>query len=284
MNMQCSYPRVFNGFLTPCRECMACRINKKRLWTHRIMLESYMHKENLFLTLTYAPEHLPQDGSVSPRALQLFLKRLRDLVKPTRFRFFAVGEYGDDTFRPHYHLALFGLGARDAELIQKAWPYGFIAIGDINTATSSYVAGYCTKKMTSATDPRLGDKHPEFTRMSNRPGIGVPALNVLLQYMSPDRMAGDVPRVLRHGDKYYPLGRLLRDKLRKALFSEEKINAIKAIQKEEMRIMRENSLSFEEVYKATEGLKDYLFELRSSNPNQEIKLKKRMSFWKKRKL
>lgn len=282
--MQCSYPRVFNGFLTPCRECMACRINRKRLWIHRILLESYMHKENLFLTLTYAPEHFPKDGAVSPRTLQLFLKRLRDYVKPTRFRFFGVGEYGDESSRPHYHLIVFGLGARHAEAIKRAWPYGFVGFGDLNTATASYVAGYCTKKMTSFNDPRLGDKHPEFTRMSNRPGIGVKALDVLLQHMDADRMSGDVPRVLRHGDKFYPLGRLLREKLRKALFSEEKINAIKQVQKEEMYIMRKSSLSFEEIYKASEGLKDYLFELRSANPHQEVVLKKRMSFWKKRKL
>lgn len=263
---------------------MACRINKKRLWTHRLILESYMHNENLFLTLTYAPEHLPKDGAVNPRTLQLFLKRLRDFVKPTRFRFFAVGEYGDESFRPHYHLIVFGLGSRHVKTIEKAWPYGFVGFGDVNTATASYVAGYCTKKMTSADDPRLGDKHPEFVRMSNRPGIGVKSLEVLLQHLDADSMSGDVPRVLRHGEKFYPLGRLLRDKLRKSLFSGDKIDAIKQIQKEEMRALRRSYLSTEEFFQSTEGLKDYLFELRSSNPNQEIRLKKRMSFWKKRKL
>lgn len=282
--MQCSYPRVFNGFLCPCMQCLACRINKKRLWVHRILLESYMHKENLFLTLTIAPEHYLPSGSVYPRTLQLYLKRLRDLVKPTRFRFFGVGEYGDDSERAHYHLIIFGLGLRHAEAIKKAWPYGFVGFGDLNTATASYVAGYCTKKMTSNKDLRLNGRHPEFVRMSNRPGIGVPALDILIGYMDADSMSGDVPYVLRHGDKYYPLGRLLRDKLRKRLFTQEKIDAIKQIQKEEMLLMRKNSLSFEEFFTATEGLKDYLFELRSCNPNQEIKLKKRMSFWKKRKL
>lgn len=243
-----------------------------------------MHKENLFLTLTYAPEFLPDDGAVSPRALQLFLKRLRDLVKPTRFRFFGVGEYGDESFRPHYHLAVFGLGLRHVEAIKKAWPYGFVGFGDLSSASASYVAGYCTKKMTSSDDERLKGRHPEFIRFSNRPGIGVPALDVLLQYMKADSMAGDVPRVLRHGDKFYPLGRTLRTKLRESLFSEDKINVLKELQKEEMQNLRKSVLNFEEVFKASEGLKDYLFELRSSNPNQEIKLKKRMSFWKKRKL
>lgn len=184
-----------------------------------------MHQDNLFLTLTYAPEHEPADRSVSPRELQLFLKRLRRNVEPTRFRYFGVGEYGDKTQRPHYHLAIFGLGFQHEKAIHDAWPYGFIYLGDITSGSSSYVAGYVTKKMTKQKDFPDG-RHPEFARMSLRPGIGLPAMEKVLDAITsptggglPD---GDVPRVLRHGGKIYPLGRYLRTKLREMYgFTEE---------------------------------------------------------------
>ena len=91
-----------------CGQCLPCRINKKRVWTHRIMLESSLHTDNAFVTLTYSDENLPKDGSLVPRHVQLFLKKVRKEIEPARLRFFCVGEYGDRTQRPHYHVALFG--------------------------------------------------------------------------------------------------------------------------------------------------------------------------------
>lgn len=38
---------------------------------------------------------------------QRFLKRLRSRLEPYRFRYFLVGEYGPEHFRPHFHLLLF---------------------------------------------------------------------------------------------------------------------------------------------------------------------------------
>ena len=58
-----------------------------------------MHESSQFITLTYAPENYPKNGSVSPREMQLFLKRLRRLVEPVQLRYYLVGEYGDHTQR-----------------------------------------------------------------------------------------------------------------------------------------------------------------------------------------
>ena len=93
-----------------CGYCDPCRINRRRLWSHRMILESFGHPASCFLTLTYNDDNLPQDGSLKPDDLQLFIKRLRSRLV-YKFRYYAVGEYGDDNGRPHFHGAIFGLGS-----------------------------------------------------------------------------------------------------------------------------------------------------------------------------
>lgn len=186
------------------------------------MLESLKHASSCFVTLTYDDEHLPVDGSLCPKDVQLWLKRLRRSVEPARLRYFLVGEYGNRTFRPHYHLALFGLGV-EPELIGESWSKGNVVVGSLTMQSAGYVAGYVTKKMTKSDDPRLCGRYPEFARMSLRPGIGADAMDdvadVFFTKEGCDYLSdfGDVPMSLRHGSKEYPLGRYLRKKLREKL-------------------------------------------------------------------
>lgn len=86
---------------------MPCRLNRRRLWTHRLLLEQLKHGDSCFLTLTYDEKHLPEGGSLVPKHAQDFLKRLRSKTN-LKLRYYLVGEYGEDTERPHYHVALFG--------------------------------------------------------------------------------------------------------------------------------------------------------------------------------
>lgn len=235
--MRCSYPWYHNGMITPCGRCLACRINQRRVWTHRIMLESYMHTNNSFLTLTYDDDHLPKDRSLEPEELQKFIKRLR-FYFPEKIRFFAVGEYGDKTKRPHYHLALFGLGVQHEEYVKKSWDKGFILLGSLTFQSASYVGGYVTKKYVKFKDDDLKGRIPEFSRSSNRPGIGAPAMAVLRNVLK-NRNMDDVPTYLRHGEKIFPLGRYLRNRLRSELeFSDEKLLAIKRKAEIEMQAMQ----------------------------------------------
>jgi len=161
----CDRPFVQGIKAFPCGQCMPCRINRRRLWSNRILLESCKHEKSAFLTLTYAPEFLPENGSLQPRHLQLFLKRLRKELSPHKIRFFAVGEYGDQTWRPHYHLAVFGIDAFSTDIVRRCWGMGHVMVGDLSRASAAYIAQYCTKKLTSKDDPRLEGRHPEFTRM-----------------------------------------------------------------------------------------------------------------------
>lgn len=225
------------------------------------MLEAAQYSENSFVTLTYDDEHLPDGGNLVPRDLQLFLKRLRKAVAPFRIRYYAVGEYGDETGRPHYHLGLFGFGTclfgvsrynayrknccTRCDLVRDAWGLGNVSLGTLEAASAAYVAGYVTKKMTAKDDPRLNGRHPEFARMSLKPGIGGDAMHEIasvLMHYALEETEVDVPNALRHGSKLYPLGRYLRQRLRRMVGKDEKCPeaVVKALQAE-LRPMLEAS-------------------------------------------
>lgn len=186
------------------------------------MLEALVHPSASFVTLTYNEENVPEDGSVSPRHLQLFLKRLR-FNADRKFRYFGVGEYGDHTWRPHYHLAIFGLHSAESDLVRRSWGLGHVLLGELTYDSAAYVAGYVTKKMTAKDDPRLLGRLPEFARMSNRPGLGALSIGQIAEALQSKagwdaiEGSGDVPASLRHGARNYPLGHYLRKKLRIAM-------------------------------------------------------------------
>lgn len=228
--MLCRNPFLKGMHAFPCGQCMPCRFNRRRMWTHRIMLEALQHSDNAFVNLTYSDDHLPKDGSVVPLDLQNWLKRFRKSIAPVRVRYYAVGEYGDDSWRPHYHVALFGFPTclygnsrrmdrccSRCDAVRNSWGLGGVMLGTLEQSSASYIAGYVTKKMTRFDDDRLGSRHPEFCRMSLRPGIGADAMyevaSQLLKF-NLDTSQPDVPSALRHGSRTLPLGRYLRQRLR----------------------------------------------------------------------
>lgn len=186
------------AILVPCGQCIGCRVGKSDEWRTRLYHEAQAHERSSFLTLTYAPEHLPEDGAVSVRALQLFMKRLRKGLGQERVRFFACGEYGEGLARPHYHVILFGKEFADQYPWEKTrsghvlyrsaeaeryWPFGHVKIGTVTPSSAAYVARYCVKKVNgeraeshyTRVDPLTGEVRrlaPEFLTMSRRPGIG----------------------------------------------------------------------------------------------------------------
>lgn len=191
--MKCTSPfrKVIDDVVRelPCGQCMACRLNHARMWSIRISHEASCHAHNVFLTLTYDDEHLPADGSVHKRDLQLFFKRLRKELKGAKLRYFCCGEYGDKFGRPHYHCVIFGLGMESKVFKNKrfdaktngyhcqmdSWPCGLCHIGTVTVDSANYVAGYVTKKLKGKGAKEhyanLGIQ-PEFVLMSRRPGIG----------------------------------------------------------------------------------------------------------------
>lgn len=194
------------------------------------MLEANQWESNSFVTLTYDDEHLPANRSVDPRDMQLFLKRLRENVYPRRVRFYGVGEYGDVTYRPHYHLALFNLDTASVHVggmackcvVCMSWRLGGVHVGTLTSESAAYIVSYVLKRMTNHDDPRLAGRYPEFARMSLRPGIGagaVPAIADVCTARSGAKYISendDVPGSIRAGGKEWPLGRYLRKKVREA--------------------------------------------------------------------
>lgn len=191
--------------------------------------------------------------------MALFLKRLRKRISPQRIRYFGVGEYGAKTDRPHYHLALFGMGPcnnlrtrRDlmtgrvmwaeccptCRLIGEEWGQGDIEVGELNSKSASYCAEYVVKKMTAADDVRLNGREPEFARMSRRPGLGLVALGHVANTLP--RGLLDVPSQLRVGNKLMPLGRYLRGYLRELYGRDRRApDAVLQAMAEEMRPLQE---------------------------------------------
>jgi len=196
------------------------------------MLEAYSHPSSLFVTLTYNDEHLPNNLTLVPDHPKLWMKRYRRASAPKRCKFYLVGEYGEKTRRPHYHLALFNAAFEDIKTIQKTWvnpdthlPIGNIHVGDLTAASAGYICGYVTKNMMHPDNPRLEGRHPEYARMSNRPGgIGASAMQIVADaimgnehLMQQIKDEGDVPSTLRIGKKLEPLGQYLRQQLRNCL-------------------------------------------------------------------
>lgn len=170
----------------PCGRCAGCRLEHSRQWALRCMHEKRMHTDSCFVTLTYDNANLPPGNTLNKKHLQDFMKRLRKNY-PAGLRFFACGEYGEKTLRPHYHLLLLNSDFADKRLVKtgseynlyasaslsKLWPMGQHALGDVNFNSAAYVARYCMKKITGPkADSHYNGRQPEFIVMSRRPGIG----------------------------------------------------------------------------------------------------------------
>lgn len=278
MRMVCKAPRVLGPLVTGCGQCTPCRVRKRREWTHRILLESFEHVSSSFVTLTYSDKYLPADGSVDPEHLKQFVKRLRYYYEERdwpKLRFFGVGEYGEKTYRPHYHLILFSgkpcekpllkkeskpCDCEPCSVIQKAWQHkGHILNGTVTAQSAEYTAKYTSKSMAKLR--AVGNKHPEFMRCSNRPGIGLPAMwtiaSGILRHNLEERIV-DVPITLRQGRRRMPLGRYLRKKLRVMIGRDEKTppEALEELQ-EKLRKVREDSFNSSPFVSVGELILDY---------------------------
>lgn len=168
----------------PCGHCLGCSLDYSKQWSVRIMLEATLHKYNSFITLTFDDDNY--SGFPGKRPFQLFMKRLRKYFNWFNVRFFACCEAGSETHRWHYHAILFGVDFEDKVLLKKTeageliytsniltklWPFGISSIGEVTSASASYVARYSMKKKMDGIDDG------SFVLMSRRPGLGIGAFN-----------------------------------------------------------------------------------------------------------
>ena len=211
------------AILCPCKKCNGCIMDRGKSWANRMEMELPYHKQAWFLTITYDNDHVPksynQGLGINPETgeieienltlnyddLEKFWKRLRRWLEYhgraiyTEYKgqtkndlmYYAGGEYGGKTHRPHYHAIVYGLDIKPEELkeykrargkvyytcdwLTKIWGKGYIVVGAAEWESMAYTARYVTKK---AFGPNAKEYYaslavvPENSRMSKTPAIG----------------------------------------------------------------------------------------------------------------
>jgi len=165
----------------PCGKCGKCQEARRNQWTFRNQVEHKHAKSSQWVTLTYEDSKIPKDPEgipvLSKDDLQRFFKRLRKANAAhwlEQVRYYAVGEYGTDTKRPHYHILLYNLHPNVYPKIKAIWGNGLVYLAPITDADIHYTTKYHLNKDVNSVYPV-----PEFTLMSRRPAIG-------FQYIEPN--------------------------------------------------------------------------------------------------
>lgn len=160
----------------PCGKCIGCIQDRAEAWSVRCVHESSLHLHSCFATLTYADN--PQ--TLVKSDLQRFFKRLRK--DGHSFRYFACGEYGSRSRRPHYHCLFFGQDFRHGSqslsfgetayyvspYVSEVWGHGHVTLAPMQPGSIFYTAGYTLKNM---------DDPDTFQLSSRKPPIGDPWLS-----------------------------------------------------------------------------------------------------------
>lgn len=170
--------------VVPCGKCNFCLETKRGDWSFRLFQEMKSAFSADFLTLTYDESTIPVNSSGLPELckedFQLFMKRLRKenaLSTTLSLRYYAVGEYGTETCRPHYHAIMFNLNPDLVNKLPRIWKKGLVHRGDVTPASIHYTTKYVINRHQD-----FGDRAPPFCLMSRRPGLGVAYLDTHAQW------------------------------------------------------------------------------------------------------
>ncbi len=227
--------RIYNGTTyqvrnVPCGRCYACLMNRREQWTIRLTEELKVSKSAFFITLTYEDENLPiNDGvaTLDKKDVQDFMKRLRH-TQNEKIRYYISGEYGPNTWRPHYHGIIFNLIGSKSVVENKlfeAWKKGFISIGNVTKGRIRYVSGYIVNKQEFVDFEALGLQAP-FALMSRRPGIGADYIDKMKKW----HQATDERFYYPENSQKKTLPRFYRDKIYTDV--QKSVNALKMEKKD----------------------------------------------------
>lgn len=106
----------------PCRHCLECRLQRAKEWAVRCWAESNSYVDNCaFVTLTYTDDSNPIVLRKSD--FQAFMKRFRISLE-RKFgvkdvKYFACGEYGGLSLRPHFHAIIYGFNFPDRRFVKR---------------------------------------------------------------------------------------------------------------------------------------------------------------------
>lgn len=153
-----------------CGKCHACLCNRRRAWLYRLEVENFDSLLTIFVTFTYDDKYLPRNGAVKKSDLQNFFKKLRNCDD---FTYYAIGEYGTRTHRPHYHAVIFFKSITTdytlvdySELINRLWYKGFTYVLPVSTRRMNYVLHYHVR-------PKIVDNRKTFAIFSKGLGLSI---------------------------------------------------------------------------------------------------------------
>lgn len=187
--MACTKPVLVEDRFFSCGRCLSCRIQRRTIWTLRMLHHGEAYEHKTFVNLTYRDEDLMVRKGIPnlvPTDLRNFFKRLRINLKrdslDDRISYYACGEYGEGTQRPHYHAIVFGvpLGsfkwrgdvmyATDDNVLAYSWGHGHVVLGTVTADSIRYVAQYIDKKLIGDTS-YFSDRVNAFQVASTKIGL-----------------------------------------------------------------------------------------------------------------
>ena len=201
----------------PCGKCHQCLSLRKEEWVWRMWHEERDSDSCHFLTLTYADmddctvvdnsSGEVHEGVLIYKDLKKFLKRLKDRqvyihaksegitqsearskFKPIRY--YAVGEYGSKSGRPHFHAIVYNMSPKLKEEIcileqpknplekpskldpKSLWPHGYASISQFNVKRLAYTAKYVMKGTEAEHYSHFPRQFHPRAYMSKNPVIG----------------------------------------------------------------------------------------------------------------
>lgn len=218
---QKTFDKSIESFAFPCRKCLACRLNIPREKAIRSIHEASQHRDNIFLTLTYAP-HALKSPWLQYEDWQVFIRALRDKQNDSvpeslhhyyKISYMVTGEYGDQGKRPHWHAILYNYKPSDSKIYRTTergetvwtsdeltglWKKGLVEFGSVTMESAGYVARYSAKKLVHGKD---GHQYEPIHKTSSARAIGRSWIEKYYQqtfdlgYVTmPDGSQGKIPR------------------------------------------------------------------------------------------
>ena len=141
-----------------CGVCIECMNEKAIAWSIRNHWESQDIEKKCFITLTYNTQNMQKNKNLLIyRDFQLWLKRFRFAIAPTKIRYYYAGEYGTKNGRAHWHVIIYGWEGEKWKVVdvsksgfyvyrektvQKTWDKGWTYIQEFNPNEIPYIALY----------------------------------------------------------------------------------------------------------------------------------------------
>lgn len=208
----------------PCGKCYACKVNYQRQWVFRML--AHMDTSEypaIFFTLTYDDDSLPYNSLGQPTLrkphLSAFLKRLRsgidyhcekNDIPEFKFQFYACGEYGSSSLRPHYHIIMFDVRPDIQDFLRsfilKHWHYSQLdpkLIVVNGPQLVFYISKYITKAMESKLNLFPEEKYKYFSGNRDTWNVARDLLDLLKDDAFQESPFAEMSRRPAIGKKYW---------------------------------------------------------------------------------